>query len=67
MPPSRSVVKLMNKFYRILEESVWRMSALGCVDEEAKDLELYSPKRGVTAELLSLAQQCQGKERKRKK
>ena len=34
IPPSRTVVKIMNKFYRRLEESVWRMSALGCVDEE---------------------------------
>ena len=33
IPPSKSVIKLMNKFYRRLEESVWRMSAMGCIDE----------------------------------
>ena len=34
IPPSRSVVKMMNRFYRKLEESVWRMSALGCIEED---------------------------------
>ena len=33
IPPSKSVIKLMNKFYRRLEESVSRMSAMGCIDE----------------------------------
>ena len=38
--PSGSVVRMMNRFYRKLEESVWRMSALGCIGEEDENTEL---------------------------
>ena len=32
IPPSKSVIKMINRFYRKLEESVWRMSTLGCIE-----------------------------------
>ena len=34
IPPSKSVIKMINRFYRKLEESVWRMSTLGCIEED---------------------------------
>ena len=38
--PSGSVVRMMNRFYRKLKESVWRMSALGCIGGEDGNTEL---------------------------